>query len=48
MDMLFSNNFFSFRLQWNDRYMGMVDGIGENHLGKILMDIRKNYMKKPD
>ena len=25
---------------WGDRYWGMVDGFGENHLGLILMDIR--------
>lgn len=26
---------------WGDRYWGMVNGIGNNHLGKILMDIRE-------
>lgn len=26
---------------WGDRYWGMVDGFGENHLGLILMDIRE-------
>lgn len=25
---------------WGDRFWGMVDGFGENHLGLILMDIR--------
>lgn len=25
---------------WNDKYWGTVNGIGENHLGKILMTIR--------
>ena len=25
---------------WGDRFWGTVDGIGENHLGKILMKIR--------
>lgn len=25
---------------WGDRYWGVCDGIGENNLGKILMDIR--------
>lgn len=27
---------------WGDRFWGMVDGIGENHLGKLLMAIRKD------
>lgn len=26
---------------WGDRYWGMVNGHGENHLGRILMDIRE-------
>lgn len=26
---------------WGDRFWGCVDGFGENHLGKILMDIRE-------
>lgn len=25
---------------WNDRFWGVCNGIGENHLGKILMKIR--------
>ncbi len=25
---------------WNDRYWGVCDGEGENHLGKLLMQIR--------
>jgi predicted NAD-dependent protein-ADP-ribosyltransferase YbiA (DUF1768 family) len=25
---------------WGDRFWGTVNGIGENHLGKILMNIR--------
>lgn len=25
---------------WNDRYWGVCNGTGENHLGKILMEIR--------
>ena len=25
---------------WNDTYWGVCNGIGENHLGKILMNIR--------
>ena len=25
---------------WNDRYWGVCDGIGENHIGKILMAVR--------
>jgi ribA/ribD-fused uncharacterized protein len=28
---------------WNDTYWGVCDGVGENHLGKILMLIRTNY-----
>lgn len=26
---------------WGDRFWGVCQGTGENHLGKILMDIRK-------
>jgi ribA/ribD-fused uncharacterized protein len=26
--------------QWGDRYWGMVNGVGENHLGKIIMRVR--------
>lgn len=26
---------------WGDRFWGMVNDIGENHLGQILMDIRE-------
>ncbi len=25
---------------WGDKYWGMVDGVGENHLGRLLMKIR--------
>jgi len=25
---------------WNDRVWGKVDGVGENHLGRLLMKIR--------
>lgn len=25
---------------WGDKYWGMVNGVGENHLGKILMRVR--------
>ncbi len=28
---------------WGDRIWGTVDGVGQNHLGKILMEIRKEY-----
>ena len=31
---------------WGDRIWGTVDGVGQNHLGKILMEIRKEYHKK--
>lgn len=27
---------------WNDRFWGVVDGEGENHLGKILMEVRES------
>jgi N-glycosidase YbiA len=26
---------------WNDTYWGMCNGIGENHLGKLLMQVRE-------
>lgn len=26
---------------WNDKFWGVCNGVGENHLGKILMKIRK-------
>jgi hypothetical protein len=29
---------------WGDRIWGTVDGLGENRLGKILMNIRKAYI----
>ncbi len=29
---------------WGDRWWGICDGVGENHLGKILMDVR-NLMR---
>jgi ribA/ribD-fused uncharacterized protein len=25
---------------WGDRYWGVCDGVGENHLGKLLMSVR--------
>ena len=31
---------------WGDRFWG-VDGTGENHLGKLLMKIRDEHIKKP-
>ncbi len=31
---------------WGDRIWGTVDGVGQNYLGKILMEIRKEYHKK--
>lgn len=27
---------------WGDRYWGQVDGVGENMLGKLLMEVRRN------
>lgn len=26
---------------WGDRFWGVCDGIGENHLGKLLMEVRQ-------
>lgn len=31
---------------WNDTYWGVCNGIGSNHLGKILMEIRSSYPVK--
>lgn len=31
---------------WGDKYWGQVDGIGENHLGIILMELRDEYALK--
>ena len=28
---------------WGDRFWGVCDGVGENHLGKLLMMIRESY-----
>jgi len=28
---------------WNDTYWGVCNGVGENHLGKILMAVRNEY-----
>ena len=30
---------------WGDKFWGTVDGVGENHLGKILMEIREELKK---
>ena len=27
---------------WHDTIWGVCDGVGENHLGKMLMEIREN------
>lgn len=29
---------------WNDTFWGVCNGIGENHLGKLLMKIRNEYL----
>lgn len=29
---------------WGDRFWGVCDGVGENHLGKLLMQIRKSFL----
>jgi len=31
---------------WRDSYWGVCNGVGENHLGKILMEIRTELSKK--
>jgi len=33
---------------WNDTYWGICNGIGSNHLGKILMEIRAKYQMAAD
>lgn len=30
---------------WGDKFYGMCDGEGENHLGKILMKVRDDYFR---
>lgn len=32
---------------WNDRYWGVCNGIGQNYLGKILMEVR-DLLRKSD
>jgi ribA/ribD-fused uncharacterized protein len=32
---------------WNDRYWGVCEGQGENHLGKILMKVRAELRSSP-
>lgn len=31
---------------WGDKFWGTVDGVGENHLGKLLMKIRKEKLNE--
>lgn len=31
---------------WGDTYWGVCNGVGQNNLGKILMNIRKEYQEK--
>lgn len=31
---------------WGDRYWGQCDGVGENNLGKILMYVRDNLIRR--
>lgn len=33
---------------WGDVFWGICDGIGENHLGKILMNVRIRLMQKKE
>lgn len=30
---------------WGDRFWGVCDGIGENHLGRLLMEIREDLRR---
>lgn len=30
---------------WNDKFWGVCDGVGENNLGKLLMEIREDLKK---
>lgn len=30
---------------WNDTFWGVCNGVGENHLGKLLMKIREEFLK---
>lgn len=32
---------------WNDKFWGVCDGEGENHLGRILMDVRAEILGLP-
>lgn len=31
---------------WGDRFWGVCNGVGENYLGKILMDVRQSIKEK--
>lgn len=31
---------------WNDKFWGLCSGVGQNHLGKILMKVRKDIVTK--
>jgi predicted NAD-dependent protein-ADP-ribosyltransferase YbiA (DUF1768 family) len=34
---------------WHDTYWGVCEGVGENHLGELLMEVReKCFQEKPD
>lgn len=43
--LLTGNEFLEEGNTWGDRVWGTVDGVGQNHLGKILMEIRKEYQE---
>ena len=32
--------------KWNDTFWGVCDGVGENHLGKLLMEVRESLKKE--
>lgn len=32
--------------KWGDKFWGTVKGVGENHLGKILMEVRERIRKE--
>lgn len=31
---------------WGDRFFGVCNGVGENHLGKLLMEVRSEILKE--
>ncbi len=33
---------------WGDRFWGVCDGVGENHLGRILMEVRNRARRREE